>query len=160
MAIKSDKQILTRTSTRPRYYRAAPLLQVGGLVKLALYANHNLKIIMAISEFEVKRCERELEKFLVAKRPPAHVRNQLDFGYRIENQSVELIEIRPDWREPEKKMEQPFAKAMYVKNEKLWKIYRQGQDLKWHSYQPAPSVQYFEEFLTIVSEDANACFFG
>jgi hypothetical protein len=80
---------------------------------------------MAISEFEVKRCERELEKFLVAKRPPAHVRNQLDFGYRIENQSVELIEIRPDWQEPEKKMEQPFAKATYVKKEKLWKIY-------WH----------------------------
>ena len=48
---------------------------------------------MTISEFEVKRCERELEKFLVAKRPPAHVRNQLDFGYRIENQNIELIEI-------------------------------------------------------------------
>jgi hypothetical protein len=59
---------------------------------------------MAISEFEVKRCERELEKFLVAKRPPAHVRNQLDFGYRIENQSVELVEIRPDWQNPDNKL--------------------------------------------------------
>lgn len=115
---------------------------------------------MAISEFEVKRCEREVEKFLKLKRPPAHVRNQLDFGYRIENQSVELFEIRPEWRNPENKMEISFAKATYVKKEKLWKIYWQRQDLKWHSYKSAPSVQYFEDFLSIVSEDANACFFG
>jgi hypothetical protein len=115
---------------------------------------------MAISEFEVKRCERALEKFLDVKRPPAHVQNQLDFGYRIKNQSVELFEIRPEWRNPEKEMEQPFAKATFSKKEKLWKIYWQRQDLKWHSYQPAPSVQCFEEFLIIVSEDANACFFG
>jgi len=115
---------------------------------------------MAISEFEVKRCERELDKFLATKRPPAHICSQLDFGYRIENQSVELIEIRPDWQNPEKIMEQPFAKATYVKKEKLWKIYWLRQDFKWHSYPPAPSVQYFEDFLAVVSEDANACFFG
>ena len=115
---------------------------------------------MAISEFEIKRCERELEKFLEAKRPPAHIRNQLDFGYRIENQSVELYEIRPECKNPESKMGSPFAKATYVKKEKRWKIYCQRQDLKWHSYRPAPTVQYFEEFLSIVSEDTNACFFG
>ncbi len=115
---------------------------------------------MAISEFEVKRVERELEKFLAAKRPPPHIRKQLDFGYRIENQSVELFEIRPEWRNPENTIELPFAKATFVKKQKLWKIYWQRQDLKWYSYEPAPSVQYFEEFLSIVGEDANACFFG
>ena len=115
---------------------------------------------MAISEFEIKRCEREVEKYLDERRPPAHVRNQLDFGYRIENQSVELFEIRPQWNKPEVKLEIPFAKATFVKKEKLWKIYWQRQDLKWHRYTPAPSIQYFEEFLSIVSEDKKACFFG
>lgn len=115
---------------------------------------------MAISEFEIKRCERAVEKFLKERRPPAHIRNQLDFGYRIENQSVELVEIRPRWNNPEEKMESPFAKATYVKKEKLWKIYWQRQDLKWHSYTPVPTVKYFEEFLVVVGEDANACFFG
>lgn len=115
---------------------------------------------MAISEFEVKRCEREVEKFLKAKRPPPHIRSQLDFGYRIENQSVELYEIRPAWKNPEQKMEIPFAKATYVKKEKHWKIYWQRQDLKWHSYTPVPTVRYFEQFLAVVGEDANACFFG
>lgn len=114
---------------------------------------------MAISEFEVKRCEREVEKFLKLRRPPPHIRHRLDFGYRIEDQSVELFEIRPHWQNPDHKIETPFAKATYVKKEKLWKIYWQRQDLKWHSYTLAPRVQHFEEFLSIVSEDANGCFF-
>ena len=115
---------------------------------------------MAISEFEIKRCERELEKFMAARRPPTHVRNELDFGYRIENQSVELFEIRPEWRNPKNMMHIPFAKTTYVKAQKVWKVYWQRQDLKWHSYAPMPEVKYFEEFLAIVSEDANGCFFG
>ena len=115
---------------------------------------------MAISEFEIKRCESEVEKFLERRRPPAQVRHQLDFGYRIENQSVELFEIRPQWQNPEEKMEIPFAKATYVKTEKCWKIYWQRRDQKWHSYKPFPSVPFFEDFLSVVEEDANACFFG
>ncbi len=101
-----------------------------------------------------------MEKFLAKKRPPAHIRHQLDFGYCIQGQSVELFEVRPEWRNPERKMEIPVAKATYVKKEKIWKVYWQRQDLKWYPYKPSPSVQYFEEFLTLVSEDANACFFG
>jgi hypothetical protein len=115
---------------------------------------------MAISEFEIKRCERELEKFMAAKRPPVHIRKELDFGYKIENQSVELFEVRPEWRNPENIMQLPFAKTTYIKTQKVWKIYWQRQDLKWHSYEPTPEVKHFEEFLSIVSEDANACFFG
>lgn len=115
---------------------------------------------MAISEFEIKRCEREVEKFLLARRPSAPDREQLNYGYRIENQSVVLFEIRPDWRNPQVKLELPFAKATYVKKEKFWKIYWQRQDLKWHRYKPQPDVQLFEDFLAIVGEDAHGCFFG
>ena len=115
---------------------------------------------MAISEFETKRCERELKKFMAAVRPPAHIREQLDIGYRLTGQSVELFEIRPAFHNPQQKTETPIAKATYVKSVQRWKIYWQRQDLQWHAYGPAPEVQYFEEFLSIVAEDANACFFG
>tara|TARA_B100000446_G_scaffold16724_1_gene14215 strand:- start:9168 stop:9515 length:348 start_codon:yes stop_codon:yes gene_type:complete len=115
---------------------------------------------MAISEFEIKRCENEIAKFLEKRRPPVAVREQLDFGYRIDNQSVELYEIRPNWSNPEEKMQIPFAKTTYVKKDKQWKVYWQRQDLKWHPYEPAASVKYFEEFLELVNEDAHACFFG
>lgn len=115
---------------------------------------------MAISEFEEKRCERELQKFMEIRRPPPHIRNELDFGYRINNQSVAIFEIRADWQNPENKLEIPIAKTTYVKTQKHWRIYWQRRDLKWHSYQPAPVVEFFEEFLAIVHEDANGCFFG
>lgn len=115
---------------------------------------------MAISEFELKRCEKEMDKFLAVRRPPVHIRNQLDFGYRIENQSVTLFEITPNWQNSAEKIECGFAKATYVKKDKIWKIYWQRKDLNWHSYKPAPSLQFFEDFLSIVNEDANACFFG
>jgi hypothetical protein len=115
---------------------------------------------MALSEFELKRCERELEKFLSAKRPPVHIRKDLDLAYRLDKQSVILLEIRPEWQNPDNILESPFAKAMYVKSTGTWEIYWQGQDLKWHVYGPVPYVDRLEDFLSVVSEDKCGCFFG
>ncbi|MEL0635850.1 DUF3024 domain-containing protein [Marinomonas sp. TI.3.20] len=115
---------------------------------------------MAISEFEIKRCENELEKFLKEKRPPAYVRAEIDLGYRIDNQSVEIFEVRPHYRDPNKKIESSVAKATYVKSKKIWKVYWMRQDLKWHSYSEVPEVKHIEDFLSLVAEDANSCFFG
>ena len=115
---------------------------------------------MSISEFEIKRCEKELEKFLKERRPPARVRAQVDLGYRITGQSVEIFEVRPSFRDPSEKTEIVIAKTTYVKSQKVWKVYWMRQDLKWHSYPPAPQVRHFGEFLTLVKEDENGCFFG
>jgi hypothetical protein len=115
---------------------------------------------MAISEFEIKRCEKELEKFLAQYRPPPSVRSEVDLAYRIENQSVEIFEIRPHWKNPEQKTETPVAKTTYVKRQSHWKIFWLRSDSAWHSYDPVPTVKYFEEFISVVGEDANCCFFG
>ena len=115
---------------------------------------------MSISEFEIKRCERELDKFLLEHRPPVEIRDKVDISYRIANQSVELFEITPSFRDPEQKVEMPIAKATYVKRQNIWKIYWFKSDLKWHGYEPVPSVKLFEEFLTVVGEDQYHCFFG
>ncbi len=115
---------------------------------------------MAISEFERKRCERELKKFMDKNRPPPHIRSQLDLDYRIRNQSVEIFEVRPDWKDPGLKMENPVAKTTYVKKDKRWKVFWMKADLKWHRYDPASTVERFEDFLAIVAEDEYACFFG
>ena len=115
---------------------------------------------MAISEFEIKRCEKEMEKFLEARRPPPSIRHELDMSYRIDNQSIEIFSIRPDWQDPNKTMEESHAKATFVKSKGIWKIFWQRADLKWHSYEPAPTVRHLEEFLEIVKSDQHACFFG
>lgn len=115
---------------------------------------------MAFHDIEKKRIENVLDGFLIKRRPPAHIRPQLDLGYRLLGQSIELTEIRPQWDDPSNIQERPFAKATYVKAQSVWKIFWQRADLKWHGYKPAPTARSIEEFLAIVDADEHACFFG
>lgn len=115
---------------------------------------------MALSEFEIKRVQKLASEYVDEHRPPAHVRSELDIGYRISGQSLELFEIRPRWDNPSVILEHDFAKTTFIKKSRSWKIYWLRQDLKWHSYEPLPEVMSLEEFLAVVSEDAQACFHG
>ena len=50
------------------------------------------------------------------RRPPPHVRQKLDLGFRVTGQSVEIFEIRPAWRgSADEKHESAVAKATYVR---------------------------------------------
>jgi len=115
---------------------------------------------MALSELEKKRVERAVAAFMEKRRPPPHVRSQIDRGFRIKGQSVEIFDTRPDWRHPSKTMEQSIAKATYVRTVCLWKVFWMRADLKWHAYDPAPQVGTIEKFLELVDEDRHGCFFG
>lgn len=115
---------------------------------------------MALSEFERHKVEVEVGRFIENHRPPENIRDQLDIGFRVENQSVFLFEIRPRWDKPEEKMEFPVAKATYSKVQQVWKIFWMQADLKWHRYVPEPTVDQLSEFLVLVDEDNHACFSG
>jgi hypothetical protein len=115
---------------------------------------------MALSEFESKQVERAVSRFMERRRPPPHIRPELDLGYRLSGQSVEIFEIRPVWKNPKEKMEHPVAKATYVKTRAVWKVYWIRADLKWHSYGPVPTVGDIKKFLELVENDKHACFFG
>jgi len=115
---------------------------------------------MSLTESELKRCEKLVGQFIEKHRPPAHLRNELDLAFRISGQSIEIFEIRPAWQKPESKIESAVAKATWVNTTKVWKIYWQRADLKWHRYEPDPEVKSVEEFLKIVERDEFACFFG
>ena len=116
---------------------------------------------MAFAEVELARVRRALDAFMRQRRPPPHIRSKLDLEFRISGQSVEIFEIRPRWRGPnDEKCESPVAKATYVRARGVWRVFWQRRDLKWHSYEPKPEVESVEEFASLVSEDAHACFFG
>jgi hypothetical protein len=116
---------------------------------------------MALTELEIARLRRTVGAWVEQRRPPPHIRPELDLGYRVSGQSVEIFEIRPVWRgAPGEKMEHAVAKATYVKSKGTWKVYWQRADLKWHSYEPTPEVPSIEAFVLLVSEDRHACFFG
>lgn len=115
---------------------------------------------MAISEFEIRRCEKIVGKYIEGRRPPGHVRDQVDLAFRIDGQSVIIFEIREIWHQPGKKVESPIAKATYVKKTKSWKVYWQRADMKWHGYEPTPETKTIEEFLDVVETDEYQCFWG
>ena len=115
---------------------------------------------MAISEFEIKKAEREMNKFLAVHRPAPHVRAQFDIDYRIENQSVIIFELTPSFRDPTKKTETFVAKVTYVKSDKTWKLYCFKSDMKWHRYEPAPGANTLEGVLEIVGADELDWFFS
>jgi Protein of unknown function (DUF3024) len=115
---------------------------------------------MALSELEHKRWERELSLFLERRRPPVHIRSELDLGYRIEGQSVEIFEIRPDWEDKTTRRERPAAKATFIRSKNHWRIFWVRRDLKWHGYETPQEVRTLAEVLAIVDRDEVGCFFG
>lgn len=115
---------------------------------------------MEFSEFEQRRIEKLVDTFLEKRRPPPDLRKQLDLGFRLEGQSLELFEIRPVWNDPSQYMESPVAKATFVQARGVWRVFWHRADLKWHGYPPCPEVPSVEEFLSLVDRDENHCFWG
>ena len=116
---------------------------------------------MALTELERARVRKTVGTFVEGRRPPNHLRQQADLAFRLSGQSVEILEVRQAYGgEPGERIELPVAKATYVRSVCRWRVFWLRQDMKWHSYQPAPDVATIEEFVTLVREDRNSCFFG
>lgn len=115
---------------------------------------------MAIDVLQTVDIIEVMENYIDRIRPDDEMRKMLDFGYRIENQSIILFEIRPKWNDPNVTCEHPFAKTTYVKKNNHWKVFWLRADLKWHAYPPHATVATLQEFIRIVEEDKHHCFFG
>ena len=101
-----------------------------------------------------------MQNFVEKRRPPEHIRHKLDIDYRIEGQSVTIVEVRPQWDNPKVYRDTQMAKTTFIKAKNLWKVFWMRQDLKWHSYTPKPYVRTLQEFTELVDEDKHHCFWG
>ena len=115
---------------------------------------------MAFNDIERYNIKQDLEAFLLVKRPREDRRDMLDLSYRMEDQSVEIIEIRARYDDPNMTSITPIAKATYVMKDKVWKVYWMRGTLKWCLYQPKPKVKTCKAFLDLVAKDEHCCFFG
>jgi len=114
---------------------------------------------MAISEFEIFKVDKAAKKFCADRNmnfPP----DQLYIDYKLEDQALYLFEVRPRWDDPTEKLELMVAKILYVKKDKVWKLYWQRQNMKWQLYEDEGVNSQLEPLLKIVWEDAHACFWG
>jgi hypothetical protein len=115
---------------------------------------------MAFSEFETKRLEKLVGALVEERRPPPHLRSEVDLKFRIEDLSLEIFEVRASWRGDGTTTENLLAKTTYVKTKNLWRVFWLRSDLKWHSHPRVPQVGTIEEFLALVAEDEGSYFFG
>ena len=114
---------------------------------------------MAISEFEVFKVEKAAKQFCVNKNKPFPP-EQLYIDYRMEDQTLYFLEVRPKWDDPTTKTEIPVAKFIYIKKDKVWKLYWPRQNSKWQQYAPDGINQHLEPLFKIVSEDLKGFFWG
>lgn len=114
---------------------------------------------MALSEFEIKRVEKLVGDYIETHRPAPEIRSQLDIGYRLAGQSLEIFTIRPAF-DGSRTIESAVAKATWVKRQNHWQLYWQRQDLRWHAYDPRPFCRTLEEVLAEIEADPHCCFWG
>lgn len=114
---------------------------------------------MAFTETELDRIQEEMNDFILKRRPPENVREEVDLNYTIEKQSVVIFETRKMFQRDEM-VNIPIAKATFIIKENKWKLYWQRADLKWHLYEPNKEVKTIKSFIRIVDEDKFGCFWG
>lgn len=116
---------------------------------------------MPLSQKDCARINDALTAFMAKRRPPEHLRGEVDLSYRLTGQSLEIFELRPAFHgTPGQMREHPVAKATFVIKHDRWRVYWMRRDLGWHSYQPAPTASSIEAFCKLVHEDRHCCFFG
>jgi hypothetical protein len=113
-----------------------------------------------LSEIEQKKIEVVVGALITKRRPPPHLRMEVDLGFRLKGHSVEIFEVRPVWQGNGETREIPVAKATFVATRKVWKLYWQRRDLKWHGYEPLPEARFIENITAEIDADPYACFWG
>jgi len=88
------------------------------------------------------------------------IRPQLDIGYEVNAQTVDIFEIRPDWKDATIIRHTPVARVKFVRTDKQWRLYWIRANLKWYAYEPAQFHSTLLSALKVVDADALCCFFG
>lgn len=101
-----------------------------------------------------------MEGYLARKRPPEELREQIDLGYRIDDQSIFFFTIRPSWQDKKIIREHDFAKTTFVQSKGIWKLYWMRGNLKWDEYKTDSPLQNLREVVKEVEDDKYGCFFG
>lgn len=101
-----------------------------------------------------------LQAFMEATRPSEDIRPELDLGFSYEKQCIEMVEIRPDWKDKTIIRHYPFARIRYVDTQKVWRLYCQRGSGKWQIYSPQPESQDLETLLLAIKKDEYNCFKG
>lgn len=115
---------------------------------------------MALTVFDITEIIESMENYLEKVRPEEAIRDQLDIGYKITGQSVEIFEIRPRPDNSSLKQYPSIAKTTFIKSKGHWKLFWMRADLKWHGYKPNLYLKNLKKVVEIIDKDEFGCFYG
>jgi len=116
---------------------------------------------MPFTDIEIAEHTELIEQLFWSKRrPPLHLREKVREGQRFDGHSIELFFVRPFFERPGEFLENSIAKVRFVRNQRVWRIYWQRADMKWHGYKPCPQTKTLAAALRVIDEDRFCCFFG
>ena len=115
---------------------------------------------MSLSEFQIAECLQEIGRFIEKRRPPEHIREQVDLRGELVKSEVILSEVRAPWDGIGGKIVAPFAKVKWIGSRKQWEIYWQRANMKWNKYKPSRSIGSLGDALAEIDADPFGCFFG
>ena len=102
--------------------------------------------------------DKQVEDFIESIRPPADVRDKLDIGYRYENSTLMIFQIRLHQDPEAGKVQIPVAKTRFIKSRSVWVIYWMSGDGNWKKYEPNPEVNSIRDVFDELMEDRHQRF--
>jgi hypothetical protein len=114
---------------------------------------------MSLTDRQLTDVERLLRPMTDRPMPPA-VRAQLRYAYRVQGHAVVLYESRPRFDRPRVWLDHDIAKFRYLASRRVWRLYCQFRDLRWHSYEPHPEARDLRRLVAEVERDPTGIFWG
>lgn len=104
--------------------------------------------------------ENMIQKYIEEMRPPIDIRDKLDIGYKYKNNTLEIYEIRPHWKNKEIIRNHSFAKAKFIKSRNTWDIYWMRANGNWIKLKTSSKTNSINHVFEIINTDEQNCFFG
>lgn len=84
---------------------------------------------------------------------PAHVRDQVVFGYTTRGDSITLLERRAPWDGAGDWTARPFAQLRRTGS--VWRLYWPDRNARWHLRDEFPAARDIQTLLDIVADPRN-----
>ena len=78
---------------------------------------------MGLAGAALQECLRAVGTFLEKRRPPQEFRPKLDYQVHIDGSTVQIIEVRPHWKEKMDFSKNPFAQVRWIASRQVWRLY-------------------------------------
>ena len=103
--------------------------------------------------------ETTLRNFCDTMAPP-EARHQLRIVFAIKGNAVTLLEERPYFRDPSRRMQTNVVRFRFVAKCRKWTLYYRDRNNRWHIYTLVKPTKKFDALLDEVHRDPTGIFRG